>query len=53
VAGFIAQRPSRQPFLGSIQSGTRCAQIPLSKNSAMKRSRELAIHSGIGHLGAE
>ena len=29
----------RRPFLGSIRSGTRCAPIPLSKNSARKSSR--------------
>jgi tetratricopeptide (TPR) repeat protein len=28
------------PFLASILSGTRCAAIPLSKNSARKRSRK-------------
>jgi hypothetical protein len=36
VAGFITQRPSRRPFLGWIQFGTRYAQIPLSKSSARK-----------------
>ena len=32
----------RRPFLGSIRSGTLCAPIPLSKNSARKSSREPA-----------
>ena len=41
-AGFTAQRPLRRPFLGSIRSGTLCAPIPLSKNSARKSSREPA-----------
>ena len=41
LAGFTAQRPLRRPFLGSIRSGTPCAPIPLSKNSARKSSREL------------
>ena len=31
--------PLRRPFLGSIRSGTLCAPIPLSKNSARKSSR--------------
>ena len=31
--------PLRRPFLGSIRSGTLCAAIPLSKNSARKSSR--------------
>ena len=30
----------RRPFLGSIRSGTLCAAIPLSKNSARKSSRD-------------
>ena len=30
------QRPLRQHFLGSIRSGTLCAPIPPSKNSARK-----------------
>ena len=34
------QRLLRRPFLGSIRSGTLCAAIPLSKNSARKSSRE-------------
>jgi hypothetical protein len=33
-------RPLPRPFLGSIRSGTLCAAIPLSKNSARKRSRK-------------
>ena len=36
AAGFTAQRPLRRRFLGSIRSGTLCAAIPLSKNSARK-----------------
>ena len=40
VAGFMAQRPLRRHFLGSIRSGILCAAIPLSKNSARKSSRE-------------
>src|SRR4029453_1192824 len=39
MAGFVT-RLSRRPFLGSIRSGTRCAPIPLSKNSATKSSTE-------------
>ena len=35
---LYAQRPLRRPFLGSIRSGTLCAAIPLSKNSARKSS---------------
>src|SRR5262245_276245 len=31
----------RLPFLGSIRSGTLCAPIPVSKNSARKSSREV------------
>ena len=34
-AGFTECRLHRR-FLGSIRSGTRCAPIPLSKNSARK-----------------
>jgi hypothetical protein len=41
MAGFVT-RLSRRPFLGSIRSGTRCAPIPLSKNSARKSSHEPA-----------
>ena len=36
-AGFTECRLHR-PFLGSIRSGTLCAPIPLSKNSARKSS---------------
>jgi TolB-like protein len=50
---LYTQRLSRRPFLGSIRSGILCAPIPLSKNCARKRSRKLAIHSGISHLGVE
>ena len=32
---------SHRPFLGSIRSGTLCAPIPLSKNSARKSSTDL------------
>src|SRR6266542_2668985 len=39
-AGFTAKRPSRLPFLGSIQSGIPCAAIQISKNSARKSSHE-------------
>ena len=39
-AGFTAQCPLRRRFLGSIRSGTLCAAIPLSKNSARKSSPE-------------
>ena len=39
IVGFPAQCPLRQRFLGSIRSGTRCAAIPPSKNSARKSSR--------------
>src|SRR5262249_21350829 len=35
-AWVTAQRLLRRPFLGSIRSGTLCAAIPLSKNSARK-----------------
>ena len=41
MAAF-SQCPLRRPFLGSIRSGTLCAAIPLSKNSARKSSREPA-----------
>ena len=40
MAGFTSKRLLRRPFLGSIRSGTLCAAIPLSKNSARKSSRE-------------
>ena len=40
---FITQRLLLRPFLGSIRSGTLCAPIPLSKNSARKSSREQPI----------
>ena len=39
---IYSARPLRRPFLGSIRSGTLCAAIPLSKNSARKSSREPA-----------
>ena len=39
---LYGQRLLRRPFLGSIRSGTLCAAIPLSKNSARKSSREPA-----------
>ena len=42
AAGLTAECPLRRRFLGSIQSGTLCAPIPLSKNSARKRNREPA-----------
>ena len=40
---YLRQRASHRPFLGSIRSGTRCAAIPLSKNSARK-SRNRFTH---------
>jgi hypothetical protein len=39
IAGFT-QHQSRRRFSGSIRSGTRCAAIPISKNSARKSSRK-------------
>ena len=42
IGGFYTQRPLRQRFLGSIHSGILYAPIPLSKNSARKRSRKVA-----------
>src|SRR5256886_15848689 len=39
---FTATHLLHRPFLGSIQSGTLCAPIPLSKNFARKNSRERA-----------
>ena len=41
---FTVQRPLRRPFLGSIRSGTLCAPIPLSKNSARKSSSDESSH---------
>ena len=37
-----AEYPLRLPSSGSTRTGTRCAAIPLSKNSATKNSREPA-----------
>ena len=45
IAGFTTQRPLRRPFLGSIRSGTLCAAIPLSKNSARKSRHEFGHES--------
>ena len=53
IAGFTAQRPLRRPFLGSIRSGTLCAPIPLSKNSARKSSREHTNQEFVAKCGAE
>jgi hypothetical protein len=39
----MVHRPLRQSFSGSIRSGTLCAAIPLSKNSARKSSRKASI----------
>ena len=38
MSWVYARRLLRRPFLGSIRSGTLCAPIPLSKNSARKSS---------------
>ena len=40
MVGFTSKRPLRRLFLGSIQSGIRCAPIRLSKNSARKNRTE-------------
>ena len=49
VAGFTAQRLLRRPFLGSIRSGTLCAPIPLSKNSARKSSNNFTADRTDNH----